>query len=73
MARLPLISRAKAIKAFHHEGWRVVRQSGSHVILVKEGRDETLSIPLHHELKRGLLRKIIRDAGLSVDEFVDCL
>jgi predicted RNA binding protein YcfA (HicA-like mRNA interferase family) len=39
MARLPVISGAKAIKAFHRDGLRVVRQSGSHVILVKEGRD----------------------------------
>jgi len=73
MARLPVISGADAIKAFHREGWRVVRQSGSHVIMVKEGRDETLSIPLHRELKRGLLRRLIRDAGLSVEEFADRL
>lgn len=41
--------------------------------MVKEGRDETLSIPLHRELKRGLLRRLIRDAGLSVEKFVDGL
>jgi len=52
MARLPVISGAEAIKAFHRTGWRVVRQSGSHVVMVKEGEEATLSIPLHHELKR---------------------
>jgi len=29
MARLPVVSGAEAIKAFHRAGWRVVRQSGS--------------------------------------------
>jgi len=70
MARLPVISGAQAIKAFHRAGWRAVRQSSSHVIMVKEGKDTTLSIPTHPTLKRGLLRRLIRDAGMSVDEFV---
>ena len=70
MARLPVISGAEAIKAFHRGGWRAVRQSGGHVVMVKEGEEATLSIPLHRELKRGLLRHLIRDAGLTVDAFV---
>jgi len=41
--------------------------------MVKEGEDVTLSIPLRRELKRGLLRALIRDAGMSVDEFVELL
>ena len=45
MARLPVISGADAIKAFHRAGWRAVRQSGSHVVMVKEGEDVTLSVP----------------------------
>ena len=73
MARLPVISGADAIKAFHGAGWRAARQSGSHVVMVKEGEDVTLSIPLRRELKRGLLRALIRDAGMSVDEFVELL
>jgi len=73
MARLPVISGADAIKAFHRTGWRAVRQSGSHVVMVKAGADATLSIPLRPELKRGLLRALIRDAGISVDEFVELL
>ena len=73
MARLPVISGADAIKAFHRAGWRAVRQSGSHIVLVKEGEDVTLSVSLRRELKRGLLRALIRDAGMSVDEFVDLL
>jgi predicted RNA binding protein YcfA (HicA-like mRNA interferase family) len=46
---------------------------GSHAILAKPGWREILSIPQRAEVKRGLLRKAIRVAGLSVQEFVDLL
>ncbi|RLI78957.1 hypothetical protein DRP05_05730, partial [Archaeoglobales archaeon] len=45
---------------------------GSHVILRKEGSPVTLSIPLHRELKKGLLRALIRDAD-SFEEFLKYL
>jgi predicted RNA binding protein YcfA (HicA-like mRNA interferase family) len=57
MPKLPVISGEKAIKAFIRAGWKVDRQVGSHVILRKEGSPITLSIPLHRELKKGLLRE----------------
>ncbi len=72
-AKLPVISGKKAIKAFIKNGWTVNRQVGSHVILVKEGSDVVLSIPLHDPLKKGTLRKLIRLSGLSIEEFVDLL
>ena len=69
MPKLPVISGEKAIKTFSKAGWRPHRQVGSHVVLRKEGSRVTLSVPKHKELKPGLLRKLIRDAGLSVKEF----
>jgi len=39
------------------------------MILTKEGKEATLSVPDHRELGRGLLRSLIRDAGLTVKEF----
>ncbi len=39
----------------------------------KPGLDVTLSVPLHDELKRGTLRNLIKDAGLTVEEFVAML
>ena len=42
---------------------------GSHVVLRKEGSKVTLSIPKHKELKPGLLRHLIKAAGLTVDDF----
>ena len=69
MSRLPIISGMKAIKAFSKAGWVPHRQVGSHVVLRKEGSKVTLSIPKHKELKPGLLRHLIKAAGLTVDEF----
>jgi predicted RNA binding protein YcfA (HicA-like mRNA interferase family) len=73
MPKLPIISGGKAIKAFSNAGWYPHRQVGSHVVLRKEGSRVTLSVPKHKELKPGLLRKLIKDAGLSVKEFQDLL
>lgn len=72
MPKLPVISGGEAIRASERLGYEEVRQSGSHVRLVSEGR-KPISVPLHKGLKRGLLRSLIRDAGSSVDEFVDCI
>jgi len=59
----------KAIKGFSKAGWIPHRQVGSHVVLRKGGAKVTLSIPKHKELKPGLLRHLIKAAGLNVDEF----
>ena len=69
MSKLPIISGMAAIKAFSKVGWVPHRQVGSHVVLRKEGSKVTLSIPKHKELKQGLLRHLIKAAGLTVDEF----
>lgn len=69
MPKLPIISGIEAIKAFSKAGWIPHRQVGSHVVLRKEGSKVTLSIPKHRELKPGLLRGLIKAAGLTVEEF----
>ncbi|MBI4243053.1 MAG: type II toxin-antitoxin system HicA family toxin [Planctomycetes bacterium] len=70
MPQVPLLKPHEAIKAFERSGWRVVRQKGSHIILVKTGNIATLSIPNHREIARGTLRSLISKAGLTVEEFV---
>ncbi|MEX0784380.1 MAG: type II toxin-antitoxin system HicA family toxin [Dehalococcoidia bacterium] len=70
---MPRISGTQAVKAFEKAGWRNARQSGSHVVLIKEGSALSLSIPLHRELGPGLLRDQIGKSGLSVDEFIALL
>jgi len=69
MSKLPLISGMEAMKAFSKAGCIPHRQVGSHVVLRKEGSKVTLSVPKHRELKPGLLRDLIKAAGLSIEEF----
>ena len=69
MYKLPIISGMEAIKAFSRAGWIPHRQVGSHVVLRNEGSKVTLQVPKHKELKPGLLRGLIKAAGLSVEEF----
>jgi predicted RNA binding protein YcfA (HicA-like mRNA interferase family) len=66
---LRLCSGAEAVRKFEKAEWKAVRTKGSHVMLAKSGYQWTLSIPQHAELGPGLLRKLIRQAGLSVKEF----
>ncbi len=70
MVQLPRISGREVVKVFESLGWSQVRQSGSHVVLVREGHQATLSVPDHKEVAKGTLRSLIRSAGITVDEFV---
>lgn len=70
MASLPVLSGREVVKAFESLGWNVSRQSGSHIIVTKQGETVTLSIPDHKEIARGTLRSLIRAANLTVDEFL---
>lgn len=66
---LKLCSGAEAVRKFQRAGWKIGRQKGSHVMMTKEGYEYTISIPQHPELGPGLLRKLIKQANLSVEEF----
>jgi len=70
---LPVISGHQCIKALAKIGFYELRQKGSHVILRCDEPRTTVVVPDHKQLKKGLLRKIIRDAGLTVDEFNELL
>jgi predicted RNA binding protein YcfA (HicA-like mRNA interferase family) len=73
MPVLPVVSGQEAVRAFERAGWEIKRQRGSHIILTKLGSWASLSIPDHRELDRGLLRKLIRQSGLTVEEFTELL
>ena len=68
---LKLCSGAETVRKLQKAGWSVARKKGSHVMLTKTGYQWALSIPQHKELGPGLLRKLIRQADLSVEEFND--
>ena len=69
MATLPVLSGKEVVKRFEKLGWRVARQSSSHIIMTKEGEVATLSIPDHKEVAKGTLRSLIRSANLTINEF----
>ena len=71
MPSLPVLSGREIVRAFSQEGWQMVRQKGSHMILVKSGHMATLSVPDHKEVARGTLRGLIRSGGLTVEQFID--
>ena len=73
MARLANISGKDAVKAFKKFGWYTVGQVGSHVVMSKPGIRVNLSIPQHKELSIGLLRRLIKNAALSIEEFLEKL
>ncbi len=71
MPKVPIVSGRDAIKALSRLGFVAVRQKGSHVVMTGNGR--TFAVPLHPELDRGTLRAILREANMSVEDFVNAL
>lgn len=64
----PVVSGERLIKALKADGWSVVRQRGSHVRLKHVARRSVLVVPLHHEVKKGTLGRILREARLDDDD-----
>ena len=71
--KLPVISGRECIKALERAGFYVKRQRGSHVVLRRDDPFAQVVVPDHKVLDRGTLRAIIRQAGLSVREFLQLL
>ena len=73
MYKLPRISGGEVIKILSKTGFMLARQKGSHVILKKETETgtKTTVVPLHREIDRGTLLEIIRQAGLTKEEFLE--
>lgn len=69
---LPVVSGKETIRALSKMGFAEVSQKGSHVKMRnEEGR--TVIVPLHRELARGTLASILRQSGLSRDQFIEVL
>ncbi len=68
MPKLPVLSGADVVKMLEQLGFEQIRQRGSHVVM-RLGSVGTV-VPLHKELKTGTLAGIIRQAGLTQDEFL---
>jgi len=72
MPKLPRVSGAEAIRALERLGFAQVRQRGSHVVLKRSGADRVAGcvVPLHSELATGTLRGILKQAGVTIEEFI---
>ena len=75
MPELRNVSGREAVQALQRLGFRQVRQRGSHVVLVRETPEGKTgcAVPMHQELKIGTLRGVLRQAGITVEEFVQSL
>jgi predicted RNA binding protein YcfA (HicA-like mRNA interferase family) len=73
VSKLPNISGKECIKALEKIGFYQKRRESSHIILRRDSPLAQIVVPDHQELAKGTLRAIIRDADLSVEEFVSLL
>lgn len=71
MPRLPRVSGAEAVRALERLGFIVARQRGSHIVM-RRGSSGCV-VPNHRELKPGTLAGLLRQGGVSVDEFIEAL
>jgi predicted RNA binding protein YcfA (HicA-like mRNA interferase family) len=73
--KLPVISGADLIRALGKFGYITVRQKGSHVRLRHSSNPQRLpvTVPLHSELAFGTLRRILRDASVTLEELLSVL
>jgi predicted RNA binding protein YcfA (HicA-like mRNA interferase family) len=65
--KLPVVSGEGLVKYLARHGFIPRRQTSSHVVVQKEWR--VFSVPLHHELKKGTLIAILKQAGIEREEF----
>ena len=73
MSKLPRLSGQQVVAALQRVGFRVRRQHGSHMILRRDEPFAQTVVPAHRELDRETLRAILRQADLSIEQFVQLL
>jgi predicted RNA binding protein YcfA (HicA-like mRNA interferase family) len=72
--KLPVVSGMDCIRVLEKVGYVVVRQKGSHIRLKDKNENlPPVTVPNHKELRPGLLRMILNDAGLTVEDFIRLL
>lgn len=68
--RLPILTWQQVVAALERAGYAFIRQRGSHMVYDNPETKNTIVIPRHKQIKRGILREIIREAGLTREEFL---
>ena len=72
MSKIPSLNYDRIVKALQKDGWVIVRQKGSHIRLQKHVGNEVLKIivPAHKPIKRSTLSHILKQARISLDDFI---
>jgi predicted RNA binding protein YcfA (HicA-like mRNA interferase family) len=73
MTSLPQVSGRQCVAALGKRGFQFKRQNGSHIILRREIPFAQVVVPDHRSLDRGTLRSILRQAGMTTEEFITLL
>ena len=73
--QIPIITARQLIRALKRAGFSKDRQKGSYLTLINTETNKTVTVPVHTgvDIGKGLLRKIITDAGLTTEEFINLL
>ena len=71
MPKLPRVSGAQAVRALERLGFAVARQRGSHIVM-RRGPVGCV-VPNHREIKTGTLAGVLKQAGVSAEEFIQAL
>ena len=71
MPKVPRVSGAEAIRSLQRLGFKKIRQNGSHVVMRRGNKG--CVVPMHPELKTGTLAGLLRQAEVSIDEFIEAL
>lgn len=71
MPKLPRVSGAEVVRALGRLGFAVARQRGSHIVL-RRGPSGCV-VPNHRELKTGTLAGVLKQAGVSAEDFMNAL
>ena len=70
MAKLAGVNHLEAVRALEKAGFRVIRQ-GKHIVI--SNGDRQLTLPRHNPIKAFTMGGLVRDAGLTVEEFRELL
>ena len=73
MPKLPVVSAKTLIKFLKRRGFRILRQTGSHIILAKDGVLASVVVPNHPTIATGTLLSILKAAEISRQDFIDAI
>jgi predicted RNA binding protein YcfA (HicA-like mRNA interferase family) len=73
VTRIPEVSWKDVVKAFENSGFLYDRQKGSHLVYFHPETNATVVVPRHRSIKKGTLSHILKQAGLTRDEFLELI